>query len=213
MFDGTRFQRDSDAKGADAMKRNTPKRPKLSDKYPLIDNITADHQESLPRDSLGNLTVPRVDKQAALQKKCAEKCGLATIDELRLKNRVNKYDWFIIERDIEKLLHRRTDLPTTSRGAYPEGLVSYMGGVYLACCQIEGVPPSQNLVQLISGLLKVNEYAAKGANYNSQALWLAQRLRFEFPSITNGELERHIGVDKSTIGRWVVDRKLVPKAP
>jgi hypothetical protein len=135
----------------------------------------------------------------------ARKFGFATFKELQ--ERPLRYHWHLIERDINRLLSRRRDLPARRGKTIPDALVNYLAVTYLGCCSTENRPPPQELVHLIAQQMETARFGVKAAK--APALIRAQELRNSDPQISNIAIAKSIKVNKATVGRWVKDGLLV----
>jgi hypothetical protein len=146
----------------------------------------------------------------------AKKYGIATEKERLL--RPGRYNWERIERDVNALLTRRRDLSSGAPGAatdregkrqtYPEEFVKHVADIYLRCCAIEKRAPSLELARLISQLLNAADFGVKGGD-DAKTIE-AQEIRSVEKAISNRALAKRVGVDISTIGRWVKEGLLPP---
>jgi hypothetical protein len=150
--------------------------------------------------------VEHVKLQDVAYERLAEKYGLTSSKDRLLGPA--RYRWDLIERDIDALLKRRTDLPAGSKGTYPVPLVNYLSATYLACCVAENRAPPQTLLFLIWQQLHLASFGIKGGK--PDALGQAREIRNAEPDISNRMLARRLRVDVSTVGRWVKRGLLQP---
>lgn len=140
-----------------------------------------------------------IEIQARHFDRLAEKHGLATAKERVAGPR--RYRWDLIDRDIHALLNRNRDRLAGKPGTYPEALVSYYASIAIACCQIEGRAPSEELSALIGQLLNVSRFGQR--NITDGRLTEARKIRLTEENISNRALAKRIGAAPSTVGRWV----------
>jgi hypothetical protein len=146
----------------------------------------------------------RLNRQTAAQEKMARRFGIATSRELLIAPL--RYDWSLIDRDINTLLRRERDLSSSSSGGpvgqrIPEAFVNYMAALYLACCRVEKRPPPESLLHLISEQLNVATFGLQGGT--SKTLDEAQRLRALDPAMSNRKLAAAVKVNPAQVSKWI----------
>jgi hypothetical protein len=150
----------------------------------------------------------KLQRQGEYFDRLAKEFGLAAYKELLI--RPLQYRWDLIERDINNLRSRRRDLPAGHKEIIPDALVNYLAVRYLSCCLAENRPPPQKLVHLISQQLESDRFGVKPAK--DSELIQAQDLRNEDPTLSDSVIATTVGVNKSTVSRWVRDGLLPPKS-
>jgi hypothetical protein len=142
-----------------------------------------------------------IGRQSDAQARAARKYGLATLAELRWAPRASAYRWDLIDRDINKLLARRRDLPAGSPAAIPDVFVNYMIGIWLNCCAAEGVPRQEICLLLYGRQHEAPSYAERRPE-KADALTAAQTIKKKEPDISDRALAQRVGVDRKTIRNW-----------